>query len=60
MGHSRESMTGTSRRKHGRESKVEAVRMVTEGGRSLAETARELGVNANLLGRWKKAADREW
>ena len=54
MGHSRESMMGATRRKFGRDFKVEAVRMVTEGGQSIAETARELGVNANLLGRWKR------
>lgn len=54
MVHSRESTMGTARRKFSREFKVEAVRMVTEGGRGIAETARELGVNPNLLGRWKK------
>ncbi len=54
MGHSRESTMGATRRKFSREFKVEAVRMVTEGGRSIAETSRELGVNPNLLGRWKK------
>ena len=44
---------GKRRRKFSREFKVEAVRLVTEGGRTLADVARELKVNANLLGRWK-------
>jgi transposase len=47
-------MMGATRRKFSREFKIEAVRMVTEGGQGIAETARQLGVNANMLGRWKK------
>lgn len=43
-----------TRRKYTREFKIEAVRLVTEGGQGVAETARELGINANLLGRWKR------
>ncbi len=43
-----------TRRKYSREFKIEAVRLVTEGGQGVAETARELGINANLLGRWKR------
>ncbi len=27
---------------------------ITEGGQSIAATARELGINASLLGRWKQ------
>ncbi len=34
--------------------KQEAVRLVTEGGNSMSAVARELGVSAALLGRWKK------
>ena len=45
---------GEPRRKFSREFKIEAVRLITEGGQSIAETARELGVNASLLGRWKQ------
>lgn len=37
------------RRKFSREFKIEAVRMVSEGGRSIAETARELGISPTLL-----------
>ena len=43
-----------TRRKYSREFKIEAVRLVTEGGQTIAETARELGVNAGLLGHWKR------
>ncbi len=32
------------------------MKLVTEQGYSIAEAARNLGVNANLLGRWKKEA----
>jgi transposase len=42
------------RRKYSREFKIEAVRMVSEGGRSVAETARELSISPNLLTRWKQ------
>lgn len=45
---------GDARRKFSREFKIEAVRLITEGGQTIAETARELGVNASLLGRWKQ------
>jgi transposase len=45
---------GDKRRKFSREFKIEAVRLVTEGGQSIAETARELGITASLLGRWKQ------
>jgi transposase len=45
---------GNTRRKHSQEFKIEAVRMVTEGGQTIAETARELGINAGLIGRWKQ------
>ncbi len=45
---------GDKRRKFSREFKIEAVCLVTEGGQTIAETARELGINANLLGRWKR------
>lgn len=45
---------GAKRRKFSREFKVEAVRLVTEGGQGIAATARELGVSPGLLGRWKQ------
>jgi transposase len=45
---------GKKRRKFSSEFKIEAVRMITEGGRRIAETARELGINPTLLTRWKQ------
>ena len=36
---------GEARRKYSREFKMEAVRLVTEGGQTIAETARELGIS---------------
>ena len=45
---------GKKRRKFSREFKIEAVRMVAEGGRGTTEVARELGISPNLLTRWKQ------
>ena len=44
---------GKSRRKHSREFKIEAVKQVVEQGRSVSEVAEGLGVNRNMLTRWK-------
>ena len=46
----------TSRKQYSSEFKREAVRLVTEGGLSLAQVARDLGLNDNLISRWKKEA----
>jgi len=42
-----------ARRKHSEGFKREAVALVTEQGYKLAEAARSVGVNANLLGKWR-------
>lgn len=42
----------TTRRKYTKEFKLDAVRLVTEQGYKCAEAARNLGLNANMLGRW--------
>ena len=42
-----------SRRKYSEEFKREAVALVTEQGYKLAEAARSVGVNANLLSKWR-------
>ena len=42
-----------SRRKYSEEFKREAVALVTEQGYKLAEAARNVGVNANLLSKWR-------
>jgi len=47
-------MTKRKRRNYSKEFKEEAVKLVTEQGYSVAEAGRNLGVNANMLGRWKK------
>ena len=43
------------RRKYTREFKVEAVKLVTEQGYSVAEAARSLGVHETVLRSWKQA-----
>ena len=43
-----------SRRKFTKEFKEEAVKLVSEQGYQISEAARNLGIHANLLGRWKK------
>ncbi len=45
---------GKDRRQYDRAFKVEAVRLVREDGRALAAVARDLGINENMLHRWKK------
>ena len=45
---------GSSRRKHSREFKLEAVKQVVQHGRSVSEVADGLGINRNLLTRWKQ------
>jgi transposase len=42
------------RRKHSPEFKHEAVKLVTVEGYTIAEAAKSLGLNANMLGRWKR------
>ena len=42
------------RKQYTREFKHEAVRLITEQGLSIAQVARDLGINDNLLSRWKK------
>ncbi|MFH1059007.1 MAG: transposase [Pseudomonadota bacterium] len=45
---------GDRRRSFSREFKLEAVRLVTAGGLSVAQAARDLGAQESVLGRWKK------
>jgi transposase len=45
------------RRNYGDEFKREAVRLVTEQGYGVSETARNLGINAHMLGRWKREVE---
>ncbi len=50
-------MTKRKRRNYTNEFKEEADKLVIDQGYSLAEASRNLGVNANLLGRWKKESE---
>lgn len=40
------------RRKYSKEFKLDAISLVTEQGYAVAEAARSLDINANVLGRW--------
>jgi transposase len=48
-----------ARKTYTREYKIEAVRLTTEGGASVAQTARDLGINENTLHNWRRQF-REW
>jgi transposase len=47
------------RRQYTEEFKQDAVRLVTEHGYGVTEAARNLGINAKMLGRWKRQAERQ-
>jgi transposase len=47
-------MSGKQRRTYTREFKLEAVRLITEKGYSIADASRNLGVEYSVLRRWKK------
>ena len=49
-------MSRKVRKNHTEEFRREAVRLVTEEGYKIAEAARSLGINANMLGRWVRQA----
>ena len=48
-----------TRRSFSREFKIEAVKLVTEKGQSIAEAARSLGIHENQLRTWKQALEKE-
>ena len=48
-----------NRKKYSKEFKHDAVRLVTEQGYSIAEAARNLGLNYNMLGRWKRESEEQ-
>ena len=50
-------MTTETKRKYTAEYKREAVKLVTEGGYKVTEAGRNLGINASMLGRWKREAE---
>ena len=45
-----------TRRVFTREFKVEAVKLVTERGMTAAQAAKDLGIGANVIGRWVREA----
>jgi len=45
------------RKKYAQEFRDSAVKLITEQGYQIAEAARNLGINANMLGRWKREAE---
>ena len=47
----------TQRRNHDQEFKREAVALVVEQGYSCAAAGRSLGINGNMIGRWKRELD---
>ena len=49
-------MTKQVRKNYTEEFRREAVRLITEEGYKIAEAARSLGINANMLGRWVRQA----
>src|SRR3954454_11080904 len=57
--HLRRSIMARQRRKHTREFKVEAIKLVTEKGYSVAEAARSLDIGETLLRSWKQTFDNE-
>jgi transposase-like protein len=50
---------GSPRRKHSREFKLEAVKQLVQQGRSVTEVADGLGINRNMLARWKAQLEQE-
>jgi transposase len=42
-----------SRRKYDKEFKLNAVRLTTTGGQRVTEVARDLGIDTNMLHRWR-------
>ncbi len=50
-------MTKRKRHNYTKKYKDEGVKLVTDQGYSIAEAARNPGVNASLLGRWKKESE---
>ena len=47
-------MKGEKMRRFDKDFKVSAVKMITDGGHSVAEVARSLNINVNVLYSWKK------
>ena len=46
------------RKRYSSQFKVEALRLVREGGKPVTQIAREIGVSADLLHNWKRQAEK--
>jgi transposase len=57
--HRRRSIMARQRRSYTSEFKVEAVKLITEKGYSVAEAARTLGIGETLLRSWKVALEKQ-
>ena len=51
--------TEKKRKGHDRQFKIDAVNLVVNGGRSIAEVSRDLGISANSLHKWKRELSSE-
>jgi transposase len=49
-----EESTRKPRRRYDDQFKRDAVRLITEGGRTMTEVGRDLGVSVTQLGRWRE------
>jgi transposase len=52
-------MQSQKRRQYTEECRHDAVRLITEHGYGVTEAARHLGINAHMLGRWKRPVERQ-
>ena len=48
-----------SRKRYDRQFKLDAVRLIVEGGQSVAAVSRDLGVSSTQLQRWKKELEED-
>lgn len=51
--------TEKRRKSYERQFKIDAVSLVVNGGRSVVDVARDLGIEVNVLHRWKRELGRE-
>ena len=52
-------MQSPKRRQDTEACKREAVRLITDHGYGVTETAHNLGMNAHMLGRWKRQVEQQ-
>ena len=50
---------GMKRRSFSKEFKLEAVRLIIEGGHPISQVARDLGIRDTVLGRWKQEYEKD-